>query len=153
MRFGARVGDRIGTVVAYVDVPDFGDRALALSGLLVSPRSGGTAPIGLVPALAERQFRATQTLNVTGVLYTRRNVPIDRVAVDVAVRDAEGKTVLATSNEAGGLPTDDLKDRRFSVDVPLSQLTPGTHVLNVRAYVRGDERNAATREVAFSITD
>ena len=153
MRFGARVGDRIGTVVAYVDVPDFGDRALALSGLLVSPRPDGTAPIGLVPALAERQFRAAQTLNVTGALYARRNIQIDRVVIDVTVRDAEGRTVFATSNEASGLPTDDLKDRRFSVDVPLSQLTPGKHVLNVKAYVRGNERTAATRDVTFSIAD
>jgi hypothetical protein len=152
VRFGARVGDRIGTVVAYVDVPDFGDRALALSGLLVSPRPAGTVPTGLVPALAERQFRANQTVNVTGALYARRNIQIERVVVDVPVR-VEGKTVLATSNDASGLPTDDLKDRRFSVDVPLSQLTPGKHVLNVKAYVRGNERNTATREVAFSIAN
>jgi hypothetical protein len=155
IRFGARVrDDDIGTVVAYVEVPDFQNRPLALSGLLVGPRAVDKAGADMpATSLAERQFRATQTLNVTGALYARRNVQIESVVVDVTVRDAEGKTAFATSDEASGLPTDDLKDRRFSVDVPLSQLTPGKHVLNVKAYVRGDERNAATREVAFSITD
>jgi VWFA-related protein len=153
IRFGARLGDKIGTVVAYVEVPDFGDKALALSGLLVGPRPVGQSLDGLVTSLAERQFRAIQTLNVAGALYARRNVQIDRAVIDVTVRDAEGNTVFATSNEASGLPTDDLKDRRFSVDVPLSQLTPGTHVLIVKAYVRGNERNAATRDVTFRIAD
>ena len=155
IRFGARVrDDDIGTVVAYVEVPDFQNRPLALSGLLVGARAVGQAGADVpVSSLAERQFRATQTLNVTGALYARRNVQIDRVVVDVTVRDAEGKTVFATSNEASGLPPDDLKDRRFSVDVPLSQLTPGKHVLNVKAYVRGNERNATTRDVTFSIAN
>lgn len=154
IRFGARVRDDIGTVVAYVEVPDFGNRPLALSGLLVGRRTPGQADAGVpVSILTERTFRPADVLNVSGALYTRRNVPIDRVLLDASVRDAAGTTVLTRSSPATAWPAGESDERPFTFDVPFSQLTPSRYLLSVKAYVRGNERNAVTRELTFWIAD
>ena len=153
VRFGVRVRENsVGTVVAYVEVPDFRDRGLALSGLLVGPRADGQGGVS-TSSLAERRFRAMQVLNVSGALYAGKNIQIDRVRLDASVRDEAGKTVLTRSFPATTLPTNELNDRQFGIDLPLSQLTLGKYSLNVKAYVEGNERVAAIRDVTFWIMD
>jgi hypothetical protein len=154
VRFGARVrDDDIGTVVAYVEVPDFGNRPLALSGLLVGPRQPGQAGEAPLSVLAERTFRPADVLKVTGALYTRRNVAIDQALLDTTIRDEMGKVVLERSSAANSFPAGDPTDRPFTFDVPLSQLVAGRYLLSVKAHVGGNERNASTRELTFWITD
>jgi hypothetical protein len=126
-------------VVAYVEVPDFGKRPLALSGLLVERRTPGQGGGGMpVSILTERTFRPADVLKVTGALYTRRNVPIDRVLLDAEVRDAAGTAVVTRSFAARAWPAGAVDDRPFDVDVPLSPLMPGRYLLRVTAYVRGN---------------
>ena len=154
IRFGARVrDDDIGTVVAYVVVPDFQNRPLALSGLLVGPRQPGQAGEAPPSVLAERTFRPADVLKVTGALYTRRNVAIDQVLLDMTIRDETSKVVLERSSAANTFPAGDLSDRPFTFDVPLSQLVAGRYLLSVKAYDARNERNAATQALTFWITD
>jgi len=94
-----------------------------------------------------------QVLNVSGALYAGKNIQIDRVRLDASVRDEAGKTVLTRSFPATTLPTNELNDRQFGIDLPLSQLTLGKYSLNVKAYVEGNERVAAIRDVTFWIMD
>ena len=121
IRFGAQVGDTaIGTVVAYVEVPDFGNRPLALSGLLVGPRQPGEAGEVPLSVLAERTFRPADVLKVTGALYTRRNVPVDRVLLETTIRDDTGTVVLKRSFAATTFPAGDPTGRSPSTCRSLS---------------------------------
>lgn len=154
IRLGARVRETaIGTVVAYVEVPDVRDKSLALSGLLVGPRTAGAmGGDGLLSILAERTFRPTDVLKVSGALYARRNVPIDRVILDTVVRNEAGAAVLMESSSASALTSGDNNERQFTFDLPLSSLTAGAYTVAVNASERGRGRPAATREVPIWIT-
>jgi hypothetical protein len=57
------------------------------------------------------------------------------------------------SSAATTFPAGDPTDRPFTFDLPLSQLEAGRYRLSVKAYDARNERNAATRELTFWITD
>jgi hypothetical protein len=141
VRFGVRLGDKVGTVVAYVEVPDFGGSRVALSGLLVSAAPQGSAQTGAAACGSyPTALSACSGIDGVGRTLPSRNTPSDRVSLDTIVKNESGAAVLTKSSAASASGTGEPGERLFNVDVPLSSLAPGKYWLVVNASVRGSSR-------------
>ena len=153
-------GGSVGSVVAYVDVPDFTDGPIAMSGLLVESRGSTVTPrIATQLAMtlnaevtALREFPARGALAMSGVVYADADLPADGVLIEPFLLDAAGNVLGEVSKAlqvrgrtaAGG-------QRQFEVEVPLGSLTPGAYVFKLSARVATDKRGVE-RAVPFRVT-
>jgi hypothetical protein len=152
-------GGKTGSVVTYVDVSNFKDDGLSLSGLSVEGAAGKGIPVltgaGSDPSdttvTTDRRFPSSATLRVRAGIYGRVNRG-DALAVTGLVRDEAGTIVredLTISIEPGKrIP----QEWVASVEVPLSGLQPGGYTLVVNAgTVRG--RPSATSQLALHVIE
>ncbi len=149
-------GGKTGSAVTYVDLPNFKDNDLSLSGLSVDDAADGAVPVfaggGADPSdtavSTERRFPSSATLRVRASVYGRLDRP-DEVAVTAQLRNAAGAVVrenLAVSVDAAGRVP---QERLASIQVPLSGLQPGVYTLVVNAGTTRIRRPAATRGMAL----
>lgn len=147
--------DRSGTVFVDVDVPNLSRSALALSGLLIAGNGPSTVTTsGALEALApivpttSREFTNNQAL--TGFLRVYQTIgPPEPVTVTVEVFDASDvshfeatqRLELAAFDADGGAPV--------QIDVPLTGLTPGPHLLTVTGRLPGGR--TARRDLVFRV--
>jgi hypothetical protein len=147
----AKALGKAGTVQMSVDVPKASDSRLQITGVVIAP-VGRSAPalnaeaiaavIPFQPA-ATRTFAAQDTLRVFGRLLWRSR---DAAAVTIGVKGVPATTqqpVLVSSNANGG------QIAVFESKVPLSGLTPGTHVLAISARLKSGK--PIVREIPFEI--
>lgn len=152
-------GGKTGSAVTYVDVPNFRENRLSLSGL-----SAESAAVEGVPVLAgvgadrsdavvttERRFPASATLRVRGAIYGKLDRADDKLAVTAALRNEAGAVVresLSVAIEPGGrIP----EERITTVQLPLSGLPPGAYTLVVNAGPARSRRPAATRQITLEV--
>jgi hypothetical protein len=151
-------GGRTGSVVTYVDLPNFREDRLSLSGLSVESAAndslsvfagGGSEPSDAV-ITTERRFPSSATLRVRAGVYGRLNGN-DTLVVTALLRNEAGATVrdnLPVSIEPGArMPA----ERAAVVQLPLSGLQPGDYTLVVNAGTARSRRPAATRQLALSV--
>lgn len=140
------------SVFTHVTVPSFDPDRLALSDLVLGTRENaivppqGTLAIPITPTTA-RVFRADATAWAFLRVYRAGDTnAADKVALDVTMRDAQGKRVKHQS-----LPDASFSGRQADVRValPTKDLTPGAYVLRIDAK---QGRAEASREVAFTVT-
>jgi VWFA-related protein len=151
-------GGNVGSIVTYVDVPDFHAGRLSMSGLLV--RSNGTSsPIRLgklaeppagVDATSIREFPSAARLIISGAVYSDADISPDTIALDASIRDANGNLVR------DGVPGLLIRERRTAigersveVDASLQGLRPGSYVFRLSA--RLTTRSRVTAERAFPL--
>lgn len=163
IRFAAHSSDgRTGSVVAYVDVPDFTAGRIALSGLLMrtsAPTESGlfTGP-NVVPGdgavTTVRRFMQTATVTVHGVLYADADISEGLLAFTARVRGEDGATIrdrltVAIDRTAG------TSSGRFPVvvELPLADLRPGGYLFTLEATVTKGRRAAVTRQVPFWVSE
>jgi VWFA-related protein len=161
IRFAVHLdGGETGSVVTYVDVPDFTRGRAALSGLLVRSATEGSGIVftgdGSEPEdvgiTLERHFSRSSRARVHAEAYVDAEVPADRVTFAASVRPHPGQdeatqvAVTSTGVEASA------SVRLLTFDLPLSSLEPGAYVLTLDVLIRG-ERRVATRQLTFWITE
>jgi VWFA-related protein len=159
IRFAAHLSDgRTGSVVAYVDVPDFTAGRIALSGLTMDsngpPEStlfaGADAVPGDAAVTTVRRFTPAGTVTVRGVLYADADIAKDVLAVTATVRGEDGATVrngLKVSVETTRAPG----DYPVLVELPLAGLRPGGYVFMLDARVTRGRGATVTRQVPFRV--
>jgi VWFA-related protein len=151
---------RAGSVVHDLEVPDFGDGALALSSVaLTSSTSAAFLTLRLnevlkgvlpTPPVALRDFITAETLTLYAEAYDNRrdSTPPTLVA---ELRDSSGKTVRAAATpNAASVLSGERNGRGFTASIPLAGLAPGAYVLRVDA--RGGSNGAtAHREIPIRV--
>jgi hypothetical protein len=144
-----------GSVHTYVDVPDFDDESLSLSGVVLFDRRAPTAtpPEALAGILdtaptTRREFRAVDEVSALVRIYQRQREQPAPITVTFRVLDrglaevATAPSPLQSSQFAGAGSA----DARYSL--PLTTLRPGSYVLRVEAT---HERITAQRDVRFEV--
>jgi hypothetical protein len=154
-------GGAVGSVVTYVDVPDFAAGEIAISGLLVESRGTATPPrlattlATSMPAnvTAVREFPARGALAFSGVVYADANLPQDGLALEAALLDAAGNVLPEVSKTLQLRARPATADQRqIEVEVPLAGLRPGDYVFKLSARVTAGKKPSVERLVRFSIT-
>jgi VWFA-related protein len=148
-------GPRSGSVYYDLDVPDFQNDPLTLSGLVlgVSPpvASGPPKALGsLVPFTPTtlREFGKDDQVTAFLRIYQGRARAIAPVTLTLRILDGRGITVqeksetLGTDRFAGGRGAD------YQFDVPIAPLAPGSHLLTVDA---SSGKASARRDVRFTV--
>jgi VWFA-related protein len=144
-----------GSVFTYVDVPDFAQQPLSLSGVvfgadhgpLAAPKDTFTGLLPIVPT-ARRAFAAADRVTAFVRIYEAVKKPAIAATLTTRVVDAHDAVVL---NENRTISLDRFDGTRavdYQFDLPLSTLTPGEYLLTIDA-VAGD--HASRREVRFSV--
>lgn len=150
----SRALGKTGTVHLSIEPPDFGDKKIQLSGLVIGSSSSsadvamGLASLrGIVPfqPTAGRVFVPSDTLRVFSRLTWRGNE--DGASVRVSIEGREGVPAREL-NIAGREVTPGHRAGELDTVVPLSALAPGDYVLKVEASQSG---KTALREVPFTI--
>jgi len=145
LRFGIRseFAGRAGSVYYDVDVPDFGDKAVSLSGLVIG-QTGSSSPmpvarastltslVPFVPVLT-REFTARDAPWAYVRVYRTKKAEDAPVALAASIREVEtGREIWAESEEhpAGDFADSELE---YRVALPIAALPPGAYRLCVEA--------------------
>ena len=163
LRVGAHdaVGGTSGVVPFDVEVPDYKETPLALSGLVITSNSAALTPtpqpdtelasLFPTPPSANRSFVPQETLGVFVELYARE-ASRRRVEFAATVRDAsDGRTVYTQRDDRSLRRTDDMQIEGYAVEIPLRDLVPGTYMLRTEALIRDETDIVAFREIPFDV--
>jgi VWFA-related protein len=152
-----------GSVFYDIEVPDFRDAPLSLSGLALSSSAASAIPtVGTfdllksvlpAPATTLREFSAADTLAVVAEVYDTETKVVHTVDVTTSVSDEAGVVVFRSEQKQETELRSDLRPFAFAPKtfVPLKGLSPGPHVLRVEARSRLGKGAFAAREVPFSV--
>ncbi len=151
-------GKRAGSVLYDLEVPNFTEEKLSMSGLALSSASSGVAPtVRPKDALAKllpgpltsyREFGPTDELAVFVEVYDNQGAPAHKVDISAMLKAEGGQTVFQTREErdsselagsAGG-------GYGFAARIPLKDVAPGLYVLRVEAQSRMGDRPLVARE-------
>jgi VWFA-related protein len=161
LRVAAREGGEgpLGSVSHDFEVPDYRERKLAMSSLVVASRQ---AALSVAPAIddaakarlaaaptAMRRFVPTDVLTASAEVYDSLE-PTHEVGVTTRVTTADGREVFLDTRLRGAAPLESAEPGfRTAIDIPLADLRPGRYLLQVAATATlGD---VASREVAFEV--
>jgi VWFA-related protein len=145
-----------GSVYADVEIPDFANDPVSLSGLLLtssaSPRSAprlALAPLIPVQPTARRTFSPAEQVTAFMRIYQGGGARVALQPVDVRVTIVDAAGDLLFSHEEG-LPPDRFTDRAADLQLalPAARLGSGPHLLTVDART---PRAAVTRSLPFEI--
>ncbi len=163
LRVGAHdaVGSSSGVVPFDVEIPDYKETQLTLSGLVVTSNSAALTPTPQpdaelaaffpTPPSANRSFVPQETLGVFVEAYARE-ASRRRLEFAATVRDAnDGSTVYTQRDDRSLRRTDDMQMEGYAVEIPLRDLTPGMYMLRAEATIRHDTDIVAVREIPFEV--
>jgi len=147
--------DKVGSVFVDVDVPDFANLPLSLSGIVldatpkpISAPDGALASLFPVTPTIERTFTAASTVAAFMRVYQGAKGAVAPVTVKTTIADDHGAIVSASTTAlkpeqfGAGRSTD------FRYDLPLGTLKPGAHLLTFEATAG---KATARRDVIFAV--
>jgi len=150
-----------GSVFYDIDVPDFSKDGLSMSGMILSvdprvataPKDGLPDLLPIVPT-TDREFGASDRVTAFLRIYQGGNKPLKPVRLVLQIVDSLGATVFkdTLSFSADRFAPGRLADYR--IDVPLSLLQHGPHLLSVNAgpVDAGDDgKPSLHREIPFTV--
>jgi VWFA-related protein len=152
-----------GSVYYDLEVPDFRDAPLSLSGLaLVSAAAAATPTAGVfeplkgvlpAPATTLREFVPQDTLSVVGEVYDTETKVAHTVIVTTSVADEAGVVVFKSEQKRDTEVQSGLRPFSFphKTFVPLKGLSPGRYVLRVEAHSLLAKGASAAREIPFTV--
>jgi VWFA-related protein len=161
IRFAARMPDgATGSVVTYVDVPDFSHRGPALSGLVVEsarpaggPLIGDAVGVDATKLTTERRFARSGSATVRGILYTDGRKGSVAPALDAVIRNVAGAIVVDSSRLPVRTADADVDQQAFSVSLPIADLKPGSYVLTIAARKAAGKSADAERQLMFWVAE
>jgi VWFA-related protein len=164
LRIAARDSTKatIGSVIYDLDVPDFYKQPIGMSGVALTSLGGASMMTArpddqlkdLLPAppVAARTFAQNDELALFAEIYDNSGNAPHKVDILTSVLTDEGR-VLFKNEEARD--SSELQGARggfgYTTRIPLSEIPPGTYVLNVEARTRLGQGMTANRQVQFTI--
>ncbi|HXH07238.1 MAG TPA: hypothetical protein VNI83_11675, partial [Vicinamibacterales bacterium] len=164
LRIGARekTGGRVGTLFYDLEVPDFSQAPLSMSGLALVSKSASLVPTARPdpelkdllpgPPTAIREFPPDDTLAVYAEVYEAKASVPHRVEITASVLAEGGRAVFNASEERS---SDELRGSAggygYRTEIPLRGLAPGLYVLRVEARSRLEGVAPVARETLFRI--
>jgi VWFA-related protein len=147
--------EKTGSVFYDIEVPDFSNGRLALSGVVVSvapervvaPRDKLAAVVPVIPT-CRRDFRPDDQVSAYLQLYQPGNQPLSPVELAVTVTDSTG---VRLTERHDTLAADRFaKDRTVGtrLDVPVANLRPGLYLLTIEA---AQQKVTLRRQVRFTV--
>lgn len=170
-RYQLRVGVResgageMGSVFYDLQVPDYDDSDLAMSGLLLtdgaarrqfSPQPDDQLPAGALPAPAtsRRTFSQHDVISVFAEVYDSKSSRNPRrIEVVSTLVGEDGGAVFSSRESVGGGTSADVKSSRIPIakQIALKDVRPGRYVLRVEARVLGDDADPVARETQVTV--
>jgi hypothetical protein len=159
------VGNRVGSVHYDLQVPDFFQVPLAMSGLVLTSASSRTVPTpqpdvrlaAVLPAAptTRREFSVgDDALALFVEVYQNAAVPAQGIDLRTSLTADDGRVVFESKQTAtpevplGGMP-----EYGYSARVPIRSLAPGRYVLRVEVSSRvPGERQPVFRETVIQLT-
>jgi hypothetical protein len=146
---------KAGSVYCDIDVPNFSKSGIAMSGVAVSATSGPAAAprdalAGLIPVVptSVRDFAASDRVTAFVRVYQGGSGALATVPVHARIVDGRGATVFETTATLGADRFAAARAADYRIEVPLTQLRPGLHLLTITA---GEGKRIASREVRFTV--
>ena len=141
-----------GSVVYDLTVPDFHKAPLALSGLALTSASSSVAgtmaprnPLAKAlprPPTTRRAFDVNDTIGVFGEVYDNASKSnAARIDIGVDLIGADGYAVRSTTAHG----------ERFTVELPLADLNPGSYVIHVEAQTAAAKPRSTSRDIPIRI--
>lgn len=157
----ASTGGTVGAVPIDVEVPDFSNLPLALSGLaisssaaprLITPRPEPRLKDGLpLPPVATRTFSQDEVISVFTEIHDRLTPAAHQVDVTLTVLPRGGMIPVFTATDAREMPAAaNGRVQGYQAQLPARELAPGDYVLRIEA-ASTDRRRVAVREVPFAV--
>lgn len=152
----------IGTVIYDLEVPDFYKQNFTLSGITLTSLAGASmmtarpddelksvlpaSPVGL------RTFPQNDEIALFAEIYDNSGKTPHKVDIITSVLTDEGKTVFKTEDVRDSADLSGSKGGYgYTTRVPLSEIAPGSYVLNVEARSRLGNDISAVRQVQFQV--
>ena len=146
---------RAGSVYGYVDVPDFRQTPVTMSGVLLEATPGlVTVPpdelAGLMPVTptARRTFARTDRIRAFLRIYQGVSRAATPGYLEVRILDAHDRQVFRQQSRLVNEQFGASRAADVSLDLPVARLAPGAYLLTVETR-HGNE--AASREVRFTV--
>lgn len=155
---------RAGSVLYDLEVPDFAQEKLSMSGLALTSASSGIAPTARPkdalakllpgPLSSYREFGTNDELALFVEVYDNQGGAAHKVDISAMLKAEGGQTVFQTREErdsselsgnAGGYG--------FTARVPLKDVAPGRYVLRVEAQSRIGDRPLVARETIVRVLE
>ena len=148
--------DKKGSVFTDVEIPDFANEPVSLSGVLLDATAHPSAApkdalAGLVPIVptGERAFESRDLVNAFLRVYQGGTTPLVPLSLVIHIVDSHGVTVL---DRVDGFGADSFGGATRAADehiaLPLSGLAPGPFVLTIEATLG---KTTAQRAVRFEV--
>jgi hypothetical protein len=163
VRVAARdpVKDDVGAVTYDLDVPDFFQHPIGLSGLTVAslgsdmftPRLDDQL-MDVLPAapMALRTFPQNDELALFAEVYKQSGTAARHVMLGSTVLAVDGRVMYEARDTVDSSDFDAVKRRyQYSVRIPLGDFAPGRYVLRVEAKSDVADTSAATRQIGFIV--
>jgi VWFA-related protein len=159
LRTAANVGALAtsGSLYYDLDVPDFTEAPVSLSGLVMSvspampiaPRDGLKNVIPIVPT-TQRTFRSTDQASVFVRVYQGGRKALEEIPLRIQIRDDDNVAVLDRRESIAVSSFGVVRAADVNVALPIGRLRPGEYLLRIEAAVP-QKPGVVTREVRFSI--
>lgn len=152
----------IGTIIYDLEVPDFYKQSMGMSGIVLTSLGGAgmmTArpdeqlnEVLPAPPIAARTFAQNDELAIFAEVYDNSGNAPHKVDITTSVLTDEGRVVYKSDEERDSSELQGAKGGYgFTARVPLSEIAPGSYVLNVEARSRLGQSPSTVRQVQFKI--
>jgi VWFA-related protein len=152
----------VGSVIYDLEVPDFYKDKIAMSGLAITSLGGASMMTARpddvmkqvlpAPPVAARAFAQNDELAVFTEVYDNSGNAPHKVDIVTSVLTDEGRVLFKNEETRDSSELQGAKGGYgYTSRVPLSEIAPGTYVLNVEARSRLGDSPATKRQVQFTI--
>jgi VWFA-related protein len=152
----------IGSVIYDLEVPDFYKDKIAMSGLAITSLGGAAMMTARpddvmkqvlpAPPVAARAFAQNDELAVFTEVYDNSGNAPHKVDITTSVLTDEGRVLYKNEESRDSSELQGAKGGYgYTSRVPLSEIAPGSYVLNVEARSRLGDSLSTTRQVQFTI--
>ena len=151
-----------GSVVSDLDVPDFAQGPVMLSGVVVGSSAAANALMGTPPSpllktlagtiSAVREFDRGDELKVYGEVYENlKDDVLHTVDFAIELRTEDGRVVQHIAGQRSSGAQRGHEGHKFAADLPLRDIAAGLYVLHLEARSNVSGRPAASRDIQIQV--
>ena len=152
----------LGSIVYDLEVPDFYKEPMSLSGITLTSLASGAMMTARpdeqlktvlpAPPIGQRTFPQNDEIALFAEVYDNSGKAPHRVDIIASILTDEGKVIFKTEDERNSSELQGAKGGYgYTTRIPLSDVPPGSYVLNVEAKSRLGNDISARRQVQFQV--